>query len=652
LFIRGIGQADFILTADPGVGVYVDGVYVARSVGSLIDLVDVERVEVLRGPQGTLFGRNTVGGAISLTSKKPGDEFGGTVKVSGGEMGLIETKGSLNVPVSDTFGFRLSGLYREQDGYVDALQYGGDTKWGAEEVMGARVFASWTPSSTFSADFAFDWSNDESGPSAFYVAEATPDLPVPPSPPAPPFRNLFNLALSGDPACLTPDGIRNNPNCYGAASTLTGSQFSNNALYVDRDGNTIIPKNKTEVYGASATLTWDIGDFEIKSITGFRGFDAVFNNDTDFSPFVVFHNLNQGYEQEQFSQELQLVGSVFDGSLDIVLGAYYFDEDGSQSNELLTSVATVNGFPNAPLFLADLRSAQNESQALFGQATWHLLDDRLHLTAGLRYTDDVKDYSVDSAVNPTVAPLVTLTGQQTSEEVTPMFNASYDFSENVMGYLNYSEGFRNGGFPPRITGTPTFIPSYDPEFAEVWEAGVKSTLFDGALRLNAAYFHTSYDDIQVAAVRTDLPPELAGIAIDNLAAATLQGFELEANWLVTNNLRVDWALGYLDAEIDALRGGVLRSSVFPITTDNELPYTPDITSNLGVSYYVDLENGDEIYFRGDWKHIGDQYLAIANLDADFQEAYDIVNLSATYAMKEKGIDFTIGVKNATDEVYS
>lgn len=533
---------------------------------------------------------------------------------------------------------------------MDALQYQ-DESWGREEVFGARAIANWTPTSSISVDIAADYSNDSSGPAAFYAAAAYPNIGVVPSPPAPPFRPLFNAVVSGDPTCVTDAGQLSNPACYGAASILTGSRFSNNNLYYDLDGNVVLPENETEVYGVSATVAWDLGDFELKSISGYRGFNASFNNDVDFSQYIVAANLNSVYEQDQFSQELQLVGSLFDGKVDVVLGAYYFEEEARELIDLLTSVAVANNFPNAPWFLRDDRNASNESKAVFGQLTWHPTD-KLHITGGLRYTEDQKDYYTLTAVNPTVAPLNRLEGAQTAEEVTPMVSIAYDFTERLMGYVTYSEGFRDGGFPPRITGSPTSVPTYDPEYANVWEAGFKSSLFSDRLRLNAAVFRTEYEDIQVAALRTDLPPGASSIALDNLAAAQLEGAELEANWLITDNLRIDYSLGLLNNEIDSVEGGVLQSGIYTVTNDNELPYTPEITSNLGVSYYFDLQSGAQVFLRGDWKTVGDQYLGVENIPEQFQASYDIVNASATYKFAGGKTELAVGVKNATDEAYS
>lgn len=648
LFIRGIGQSDFVLTADPGVGVYVDGIYVARSVGSLFDLVDLERIEVLRGPQGTLFGRNTIGGAISLVSKAPTYEFSGKLDVTVGTDNLIETKGSLNIPLSETLATRISAVYRRQDGYVDALQYD-DLQLGREETWGGRIFTRWEPTGTFSIDISADYSKDTSGPSAFYMPASIPDFPIAVGAP---FRPVFNEIVSGDPSCTTEAGLRDNPACYGAASIMPGNPYTNNSLYYDIDGNVVEPKNPLEVYGVSGVATLEVGDLTFKSISGWRGFDASFKNDVDYSPHIIFSNIVSQYKQEQFSQELQLIGSLANDAIDFVLGAYYFDEKVNQNNNILSSVAIANNFPSSPWFLADYRQADNKSLAGFGQATAHLFDERLHLTAGIRFTHDEKEYQTRTAPNPTVAPLVLLKGFQEAKEWTPMFNVAFDVSEDIMVYGTFSEGFRDGGFPPRLIGAPTEIGSYDPEFVEVWEVGFKTQLFDRVLTLNGAYFNTSYSDIQVAAIRTDLPVGSGSLALSNLAAATIQGVELEALLRIGDNWRIDYSFGYLENEIDEIVGDVLQSGSFQVTKENSLPYMPDITSNLGISYYLPFPGGDDVLFRLDWKHIGGQFLGIENIPEQYQEAYNVVNAAVSYTFPDDRFQLTLGVKNLTKEEYA
>ena len=451
---------------------------------------------------------------------------------------------------------------------------------------------------------------------------------------------------------MTESGTATNADCYGAGSILTGNRFSNNSLWFDIDGNVVEPEQELDVYGTNLTIDWDLGFGELKSVTGYRTFEAKFNNDFDMSPHVVFQNLNTDYNQDQVSQEFQLTGSAFGNSVDWITGAYYFKEDAQQLINLLTSVATANNFPDAPLFLADDRNADNKSVAWFGQSTLHMLDERLHLTAGIRFTEDEKSFFTRTAVNPTVNAPNILKGSLETSEWTPLITLAYDVTDDVMAYGTYSEGFRNGGFPPRIIGAATEVGTFDPEFVEVWEAGLKSSLFGNRVRLNLAGFYTSYDDIQVAALRTDLPAGTGSIATDNLAGATLKGFELEANYLVTENLRLDYSLGYLDNEITEVVGGVLRSGPFTITRDSSLPYTPEVTSSLGASVHIPIANGGELFLRGDWIYVSSQYLGIENLDIQYQEAYHKVNVSGTYIFPGRSIEAQVGVRNLTDSKYS
>lgn len=648
IFIRGIGQADFVLTAEPAVGIYVDGVFVARSVGSLLELVDVDRVEVLRGPQGTLFGRNSIGGVVSLISKKPDDYLHGSLELSAGEFSLRSVRGSLNVPLGPNLGARFSGLYREQKGYVDAIQYD-HFKLGGEKVFALTGTAAWEATDSISVRVSGDYSKDTSPPAAWYAAAAIPDFPVAPGAP---FRDVFNRLVSGDPTCLTPAGLRTNPRCFGSASILTGSRFKNNSLWTDIRGNKIEPQQRLEVYGTSLTLERKASPFNIRSITGYRGFDGKFNNDADLSPHIIIHNLNNVYKQHQFSQEVQIFGKAFRSSVDWLTGLYYFNEKVREHILLLTSVANAQNFPAKPLFFSDDRNAHNKSAAWFAQSTLHVLDRRLHVTGGVRYTKDWKEYFTDNHANPTVTPIVRLSGKQKIKEWTPMANVAFDLNRDLMAYVNYSEGFRDGGFPPRIVGTPTSLPSYDPEFVSVWEVGFKSEMFNKRLRLNVAAFLTDYSDIQVPAIRTDVPAGSVSLAVDNLASATLKGLEIEANFLATKDLRLDFSAAYLENKIEEVVGGRLQSGAFFISEESELPYMPKWTTTLGVSYRVPFVQSGDLYFRGDWTHIGEQFYGTENIPEQSQKAYDKVNGSIRYIPRGRNIEITGGVRNLTDEIYS
>ncbi|MBT7173469.1 MAG: TonB-dependent receptor plug domain-containing protein, partial [Gammaproteobacteria bacterium] len=330
VYIRGMGQADFIIVEDPAVGIYLDGVFTGRMVGNAFDLVDVERIEVLRGPQGTLFGRNTIGGAVNVVSKKPGTEFDATFRLAVGEEGHEEARVTINVPLGEQFGGRLTAFSRERDGYVKAQQYD-DYELGSEDVWGLRLQLGGAISENLSVDFAYDYSKDTSTPGAavplagigFFNGQQAAGPGAPGA-----FGNFWNVFWSGDPgSCTTPTGQATNPACYGPVHN-TGDDYASNSVFTDFDGNPVQANQDIEVWGTNLTIDWTVGNLNIKSITSYREFDIFLFNDLDYSPHIVFANTHPEYSQEQFSQEFQITGLAMEDRLHYVVGLYYFEEEG------------------------------------------------------------------------------------------------------------------------------------------------------------------------------------------------------------------------------------------------------------------------------------------------------------------------------------
>lgn len=685
VFIRGIGQSDFNINNDPAVGMYVDGIYFGRMIGSLTDLMDLERAEVLRGPQGTLFGRNSIGGAINLISKKPDPTASsGDLLVALGENDLRYLKGSANIPLSDAVAARVSGFYREREGHVDALQYD-NLKLGGEDVWGIRGALRFEPSDTFSVDVAVDWSersdppaamvpialgnvsaNPGSGdvlgdgrstmPSAFRfntgLNAPNPMAPLPPPPAA---------WVSPDTAtCSNPALVDTSLDCFGNAHVF-GNDASN-ALWVDSNGNQIVPEQTLDQGGASLVLTWNLDFGTLTSTSAYREMDASANNDNDFTPFVIFHNLNDEFSQDQFSQELQLTGSAGD-KLTYVAGLYYFQEEGLQTISLIAPMLPPAGAPPAAAFLPFLqtidRRIDNTSQAIYGQITYDLTD-RAHLTAGVRYTDNEKEIDLGLFRGDSAAPWFTAeqADSATVDETNVLLNLAYDLSENTMIYGQFANGFRDGGWPVRFPGLPAGIPPLDtvgfgPESVDSFEIGLKTTMLDGRVRLNAAIFSSNYEDMQIQFS----DPALNGAPnTSNLGESTIQGLEAELNWLATDNLRFDISLGYLDADLDSITGGSLPTGAdntrTTITTSNELPYTPEIQFAAGLNHSIDLASGAYINTRIDWVYTDDQFYTIENSPRNAQDAYSLVNAKVSYHTEDEGWEIALGARNLTDEEYS
>lgn len=619
-FIRGIGQIDFTLNTDPGVGLYVDEVYIARAIGSVMDLLDLSSVEVLRGPQGTLFGRNTIGGAISLHSQPPAEEAGAKAMVEFGSDNLARARISADLPLSDTFLTRVSASYTTQDGFVRRLADG--VELGDTNALAGRIAARWLASDTVTADLVVDGGRhrEESPPTRATALDGTSAF------------GAFHNAVVAGPQCLPPPGSLTNPACFNS-QFLTRDPYSTNA--------TNHSQSDLDAWGAALTIGVEPGDtLRVKSITAYRSTEALGFRDGDNSPHVIAQTQDI-WDHEQLSQELQLAGKALDASLDWIVGLYYFEEQG-------TNINLVNF---APIYIQSGGSVDNDSTALFGQATWHATD-ALSLTAGLRYTDETKRFDPDQFViedrNPNPAarlpvgfPLVPPQEVETSiSELTPYLNLAYQWSDAVMTYATYSEGFKSGGFTQRVFPPLPATPSFKPEFVDSYELGVKITGLDQRLRLNAAAFYTDYTDLQVLA--------LIGVAptTQNAAQAEIRGFELELTALPTADLRIEAGVGYVDAEYTSI-----GSQVIGLTQQSEFAQIPQWTGNASVSYRFGFGSGAGLTPRVDWSYHSDVYMDAINTQALHQDSYGLLGASLTWLSADEHWQVRLAGTNLTDEEY-
>ena len=643
VYIRGMGQDDFIIVEDGAVGVYLDGVYVGRTIGSVFDLVDVERVEVLRGPQGTLFGNNTIGGAVSLVSRSPSTEATeGKVKLGLGEDGYQDLQGMFNLPLGDKAAARVSAYTHQQDGYLKALQYD-NYDLGEEDVWGVRGALRVMPTESFTVDLAIDYSEDRSSPNAvapidFLMLDGVYR-------PTNAFGNWWNTAHSGNPACTNPAVAAVDTACYGSVYDPQ-DEYATNSVFTDNEGTPIKPEQQLDVFGAHLNLTLDLGWGQLKSITAHRDFDAVFYNDVDFTPHVIFHNNHDEFTQDQFSQEFQLSGTTLDDRLDFLVGAFYFEEDGTE--DIFNQISHPAASPPAFFFQQVRRDIDNDSTAVYGQLSYSITD-YLRITGGLRYTDSNKKFNLNQA--GIVGAVVDSSGKLSIEEWTPLATLAWDINDDMMAYFTYSEGFRDGGYPARFVGAiPEPLPFYDPEYVKNYEVGLKMMLADNRVRLNLAAFQMDYDDMQVTAVA---PFGLIGAATtkDNLGDAQIRGFEAELTAAITENFVVNASLGILDDKIKSVTGGTLVSGSFTITKDNDLPMTPDYSGSLGAQYTFNLGNIGQLVARADYAFKDDYYTRIENIKETEETNYQVLNASLRYLSPDQRWEVGLWGRNVTDEVY-
>jgi len=640
IFIRGVGQVDFTLNTDPGVGLYVDGVYISRSVGGLIDLVDVERVEVLRGPQGTLFGRNTIGGAVSVTTKAPTDEFGGRIKMTTGADNRIQVGGLVNVPLGEGLNSRLAVNYHNRDGYVKRPD---GTELGDDNSFSARATVAYDNSDTFRFSISGDYTTEREESAPFVLTTLDP-LGGPMG-----FSGFHNAVVAPmiDPSLAFPFGPMgppsacfinvNNPACFNEASVSVGVPGVNQGTFESA--------SDIDVFGISATAEYDLNDtVTVKSITAYRDLESFSTNDGDGSA-VAINATSDTFTYNQFSQELQLLGSSFDGKVEWILGGYYFTEDGNNANDVKFSVIEI----------LSGGQVENQSIAAFGQATWSITD-RFDLTAGLRWTEDSRDFTPNQIVVrniatpfPTGTPtLPNVTASIKSDDFTPLVNVKYKLTDSISAYATYSQGFKSGGFTQRVfpplipapgQNPADVIPSFDPETVETYELGFKSQLFDNRVRLNASAFTTDYQDTQIN-VQVGIAP-----TTQNAAAATIKGFEVEFEAALSEAFRLNFGAGYLDAKYDAL-----DATVDPrITLNNSLPGVSKWTTSAGASYRHDMGNNGSLTARADVSYRS-EFFFDANNEVG-EDGYTILNLGLTWDSANGDWAASVFGTNVTDEVY-
>ena len=684
VYIRGIGQNDFTPVIDPGVGIYVDGVYLGRSVGAVLDIVDVDRVEVLRGPQGTLFGRNTIGGAISLSSKKPDREFGGKVDVKYGTDDRFNVRGSVNIPLGDKLFARLSAATFMQDGYVTRVVDGKDL--GDQDVVALRGALRWLPTNNLDINWSVDYSTENENGNPFVLTGIQPlnvgiltgggpSMTLAANTQAAQlatggFASIFGgeffnvLHPSGFPfqflSCFGPSNA-NNPVCFNQQYLDNGDKklnYSTDPSY-----------QKLDVWGTGLTVDWQVNEnLKVKSISSLRGFEGDFEGDQDGSPIRVSYLIDI-YQHEQFSQELQLLGTSFADRLDWIIGGYYFEEDGKNINPVRFS----------QVYLQSGGHYDADSWAVFAQGTWHFTD-QLDLTFGLRYTEDTRDYLPDQyievlPIGPLPIPGTNIgdrplpfewTSSQTSELV-PMVNLSYRWNESLMTYFTYSEGFKSGGYTQRIFPPEPSTPSFDPEFVKSYEGGFKFDGWNDRLRFNVAVFFTDYTDLQLLVA----DPSRLGPFVSNAGDAEVVGVELEMllnpapGWFITGSA------GMTDIDRTALGGGVQG-----LTLDSPFQHISKWTANAQI--YKEFPIGDLGYltprfewsYRTDWgtnsnnvPRAGDDVLAggpFAGVPLSFgvpnpvleEDDLHLLNASVRWDVRNSGLSVSGGVDNLTDEQYT
>ncbi len=656
IFIRGIGQTDFTPVTDPGVGLYIDGVYMARSVGNVLDFLDVNRIEILRGPQGTLFGRNTIGGAVAIYSKRPDQEKRASVQIQVGNDNMFFVTAKANAPITDQLAVNLAVSSRNRDGYVTRVYDG--VKTGDDDSLAFRASALWNPGDKFQLYLAVDATrirengaptvsagvNDKMAFGTFgnglldscSAVNINPDFGVagPPSFPPP------GVGAGGAPGCVGPDSF------IGAF----------------KSEGTFPVKSDLDVRGISAEMTWDAVDWlTVKSITAYREMEMESSRDGDNTPANIFAT-QDFYDHHQFSQEFQFSGKLMEERMSWLFGLYYFQEDGFNRNPVFLPVGSIQ---SGGIY-------DNDSKAAFFQSTYDLTQ-QLAFTFGIRYTEDTKRFTPDqislgdSSASGFFAPtwpnfvgfylpsfgapipagdrLATFAEfKEKFDDTNVMLNLAYQATDNLLVYGSYSEGFKSGGFDQRFTAFTAEPSSFQPETAQTYEVGLKADLFDHKARLNMALFHTDYDDLQIIVRETFNPITFNG------GKATIEGGEVELTLVPTDRWYITASAGYIDASYDRLDPSVINNAT-PVFKDNKLVNTPKWSTALGVAYTFDIGDWATLVPRVDWSFHDSQYNDAINTPQLFQGDYTLLNAAITLQTNDGRWEGILAFRNITDQTY-
>ena len=658
--IRGIGQTDYVITVEPAVGIYLDGVYVGKSVGSLLDTVDIDRIEVLRGPQGTLFGKNTIGGAIQLISKRPTSDFDFSINGTTGSYNRADIKGAISGPLSDVIRARLSGGYQTRHGFVDRTTPTG-VKTGEHQGNMNRLSGRLVVEADLSANLMATLALD-----ATRIREQTPGTVLLFADENDSFPSAYHAGIPGGLCLPTAGAARfSNPICYnGQYQRSVGSHVTTNS-----GAN----KSNADIKGAAVTLDWKLDGATLRSITAYREVDVSVAQDLQGSPYY-YNEIEQEISNKQYSQEFQLTGDLFNSRLHYVGGLFYMHESGRQ--EFPVNLALVQ-------FLSG-GEVKTDSYAAFGQMTYDFTD-AFSVTGGLRYTHEKRQFNpglqqvvgyadisripipgfvniLAGAFGPPGTPLFPAGWyKRTSNSATPMISANYKIDRNVMAYATFSQGFKGGGFTMRYfpavmpapgTDPDDIISSAGPEKATSYEVGVKSELFDRRLRFNVAGFYTNYRNIQVTYnIDPDGPGPIGAFVpvLANAGRAHLKGIEVESSAALTDWLRLDGSLGYIDAKYVGFSAAARAN--FAGIDSFKLPNTPKWTYNIGGSVtFFDNDMGNASA-RVDWSHRSGQFKEFSNNPYVYQEGYGILNASLTYRDAAKRWSASVGATNLTDKAY-
>jgi iron complex outermembrane receptor protein len=615
-FIRGVGLNDFNTNNAGPVGVYLDEVYMSSIASQMVPLFDVERVEVLRGPQGTLFGRNTSAGAVSFYSVTPGEELNGYGKAEIANFGSRRFEGAVGGGLSDKVSGRISAVKYDSDGFIE--NRAGPGQEGARDVLAWRAQLAITASDSFDVLLNLHGGRDRSQPNGYkHLGLLDPET----------FAPCSQQAIVSR-SCVDVIGYRD------TSSDLYSGEY-------DFSHNTV-----SDTDGGMMRLNWDVGGITLTSITGYDQIEQTYYEDADAGPFPVLH-VTYGVESETLSEELRAIGSTEKSNW--IVGAYFMNEDlrQDQTADILRVLRPDLGFDpdNFVMFSRHKTKQTTDSYAVFGQVEYRFTD-RLTGAAGLRWTREKRDFLYDAVLEEPdfTVPLFTQTDSLDDEDLSGRLALDYALSDQARIYGSISKGFKAGGFNGGFLFQPTPTISYGPETVIAYEVGMKGDYLDRSLRLNVAGFYYDYSDMQVFSfINTGgLPTQV----LTNAADAVIYGMEAELDWQVTDRFGLRFGLGLLDTELKDY-----QSAAGDDLSGNKLPQAPDY-SLVGMTFYdIPLSNGAKVSLQADFSYQDDIFLLNDNNPILAQDGYGTVNARIAYKSQGESFEVAAWGRNLADEGY-
>lgn len=627
--MRGAVTFNPAITWEPPVGLYLDGVFIGKNLGSIFDIVDLERVEVLRGPQGTLYGKNTVGGAINLITRKPSGEFGGKLTGNIGNENLYSVSASVDTPAVDVAGGSLManiGLFtKERDGFTDnvADPFGNpmagsppSSDFKSLNTDAGRLSVLWEGDAV-DVSYSFDYSDSKNTPPLPQLTHVAPGSPV---------EDLLKPYLESE-------------NERADAISSDQSWYEN-----------------SKIWGHALDINWDAGDWgvmgdvSLRSITAYRKLDWEDIIDIDGSPIDLFHSERGNIDYKQLSQEFQLIGTT--ERTNYVLGLYYFEEEADVINPI--SFFARLGMPT----WNNEYGLDNDTIAAFGQIDWRpewaWASDRLTLSFGARWTREEKDQYI---YHPDADPVIPYTtGDDKWNNVSPAFIASWELTDEINVYGKVSQGWKSGGFNGESTDRESFLKSYDPEEITSYELGMKSRWLDNRLQLNMAAFENKLKDMQFSVFTGGGG---ASSTVDNAGKATIRGFELELLAQPVEELIISANYGYVDPKYDEfIDVDPFTGEVGNLKDSRDFPYTAKNTASIGIDYTVGNFDWGMLSARLDWVY-NDEYVPYVNPEQNATsqiDSYDLLNARVTLSeipLGNSGQTLQVAAwgKNLTNEHY-